>query len=294
MRVLVWGCGDYGHRILPQLIKMNNINIVGYVDSNPDLWGKNIGTFTIYKPGDIPQFNLDQVLIAVNSPSCVSDIKKQLINMNFPIEKIIDIFSDKDYFDLLIDQRINFIQGYANWIYSKNVMGAVAECGVFRGDSAKYINKYFYDRRLYLCDTFEGFDTNDLNDEIENNKGTFQNSRFVNQSYFSETSIDLVMSKMIKQENVVIKQGYFPETMKDVEDKFVFVNLDMDLYIPMLEGLRYFGGKMSKYGCILLHDYFSAEFKRVEMAVNDYEHEIGRELIKFPIGDGCSLAIIFI
>lgn len=48
MRVLVWGCGDYGHRILPQLIKMNNINIVGYVDSNPDLWGKNIGTFTIY------------------------------------------------------------------------------------------------------------------------------------------------------------------------------------------------------------------------------------------------------
>ena len=82
--------------------------------------------------------------------------------------------------------------------------------------------------------------------------------------------------------------------MIDVQETFAFVNLDMDLYIPMLEGLRYFGDKMSKYGCILLHDYFSSEFERVEAAVNDYEREIGRELIKLPIGDDCSLAIIFI
>lgn len=250
--------------------------------------------FKIYKPSDVCELDLDEILIAVNSPSYSFEIKQQLIKMNFEPEKIRDIFFDEEYFDLLTDQRINFIEGYSKWIYSQNIMGAVAECGVFRGDSAKYINKYFPDRRLYLCDTFEGFDSNDLNEEKEHNKGTFQNSKFVDQAFFSETSVDLVLSKMMNPSTIVIKKGYFPNTMIDVQETFAFVNLDMDLYIPMLEGLRYFGDKMSKYGCILLHDYFSSEFERVEAAVNDYEREIGRELIKLPIGDDCSLAIIFI
>lgn len=93
-------------------------------------------------------------------------------------------------------------------------------------------------------------------------------------------------------DNVIIKQGYFPQTMEDIDEKFAFVNLDMDLYVPMIEGLRYFYGKMSKGGCILLHDYFSKDFERVADAVRDFEIESGKELIKTPIGDECSLAII--
>ena len=72
-------------------------------------------------------------------------------------------------------------------------------------------------------------------------------------------------------EKVIIKKGYFPDTMNDVNEKFALASLDMDLYIPMLEGLRFFYKRMSKNGCILLHDYFSKDFERVSNAVKDFE-----------------------
>jgi len=53
----------------------------------------------------------------------------------------------------------------ANEIYDKNILGSVAELGVYRGDFAKNINKAFLDRELYLFDTFEGFDERDIETE---------------------------------------------------------------------------------------------------------------------------------
>ena len=60
---------------------------------------------------------------------------------------------------------------------------------------------------------------------------------------FGNTSIDLVMKKMVHPKNVEIHKGFFPETTGGVLDKFCFVNLDFDLYKPILEGLRFFGLK---------------------------------------------------
>ena len=39
----------------------------------------------------------------------------------------------------------------------RNIPGAAAELGVYKGDFAAEINKAFPDRTLYLLDTFEGF-----------------------------------------------------------------------------------------------------------------------------------------
>lgn len=292
MKVVIWGCGDYGRRILPNLLLMNDIDIVGYIDSNPELYEKRYSMFQIYAPEKIDEIEFDQVLIAVNNPKDSYDIKNRLILKGYKENQIIDIFLHQEYFDLLKDQRIRFIEGYAKWIYTKKIDGAIAECGVFRGDSAKYINKYFPDRKLYLCDTYEGFDKDDLKDEKEKNMGDFKTSRFSNQDFFAGTSIELVMSKMPIKDMVVIKKGYFPASMIDVDEQFAFVNLDMDLYVPMLEGLRFFWDKMSSGGCILLHDYFSKDFERVQDAVRDFEKELGKEITKLPIGDDCSLAII--
>lgn len=292
MKIVIWGCGDYGHRILPNLLSMKNIEIVAYIDSNPELDGIYFSMFPVYSPEKLDEIEFERVLIAINNPIYFQDIKAQLLVKGYEEDQIVDIFSHQEYFDLLKDQRIRFIEGYSKWIYKQNIDGAVAECGVFRGDSAKYLNMFFADRKLYLCDTYEGFDVDDLKDEKENNKGSFQVSRFLDKSFFAGTSVELVMSKMPNKEQIVIKKGYFPSTMANVDEKFAFVNLDMDLYIPMLEGLRYFWSKMSVGGCILLHDYFSEDFERVQDAVRDFEEEIGESVVKVPIGDDCSLAII--
>ena len=292
MKIVVWGCGDYGHRILPNLLSMKDIEIVAYIDRNPELDGKYLSMFPIYSPEKIGEIDFERVLVAINNPIHFHDIKAQLLVKGYEENQIVDIFSHQEYFDLLKDQRIRFIEGYSKWIYEQNINGAVAECGVFRGDSAKYLNMFFSDRKLYLCDTYEGFDIDDLQDEKENNRGSFQESRFLDKAFFAGTSVELVMSKMPNKKQIVIKKGYFPSTMINVDEQFAFVNLDMDLYIPMLEGLKYFWSKMSPGGCILLHDYFSKDFERVQDAVRDFEKTIGKSVVKLPIGDDCSLAII--
>jgi len=39
----------------------------------------------------------------------------------------------------------------------------------------------------------------------------------------------LVLNKMKYPENVIFKKGWFPDTAKELEDRFTFVNLDMDI-----------------------------------------------------------------
>ncbi len=71
-----------------------------------------------------------------------------------------------------------------------------------------------------------------------------------------------------------------------------FVNLDMDLYTPILSGLRFFWNKMVPGGGIMIHDYFHSELPGVKKALHDFEAELGQTLAKTPIGDGCSIFII--
>jgi O-methyltransferase len=72
------------------------------------------------------------------------------------------IYSASDYF------RLSSLELAAYEIYANNIKGNVAELGVFRGDFAKFINMSFPDRKLYLFDTFEGFDKKDI--EVEHIK----------------------------------------------------------------------------------------------------------------------------
>lgn len=100
------------------------------------------------------------------------------------------------------------------------------------------------------------------------------------------------MAKMPHQEKIELKIGRFPETAKGITDKFLFVNLDMDLYEPTLGGLRFFYPLMVEGGVILIHDYFNKVYPNIITAINDFEKEIGFKLHKMPIGDDISIAII--
>ncbi len=43
-----------------------------------------------------------------------------------------------------------WMQDFAKTVYDNKLKRCVAEGGVFCGDSAKYINKFFPDRKLYF------------------------------------------------------------------------------------------------------------------------------------------------
>jgi hypothetical protein len=153
-----------------------------------------------------------------------------------------DEFADHTYW--LDYYRFRTFELAANEIISNHVDGAVAELGVFRGTFSKLINAKFKDRKMYLFDTFEGFDNNEVESEFKagNCDGNFMN-------FFRNTSVETVMSNMLYPEQVEVRKGYFPETLEGMPDEtYAFVSIDVDLEKSIYEGLKYFYPRLSEGG----------------------------------------------
>lgn len=171
----------------------------------------------------------------------------------------------------------------AREIHRKNINGAVAEVGVFKGDFASVLNQLFPTKTLYLFDTFEGFHQNDAVKEQENKFSTSTQD-------FSQTSIDLVMKKMPFPYQCEIRKGYFPETINGLEETYCFVSLDADLYQPIYAGLEYFYPRLSKGGYIFIDDYNNEYYKGSKEAVREYCQK--NSIAFVPIPDGCGGVVI--
>ncbi len=159
--------------------------------------------------------------------------------------------------------RISTLELVAHEIYDKQILGSVAEIGVYKGMFAKFLNQAFPDRTLYLFDTFEGFDEKDVTIETTRNYSTGKQD-------FSDTSEQSVLAKMVNRDKCVIKKGWFPESLGGLEDTFCFVSLDADLYKPIYDGLEYFYPRLSKGGYIFIHDYNNKEYEGAKVAVREY------------------------
>ncbi|MEO6905715.1 MAG: TylF/MycF/NovP-related O-methyltransferase [Ginsengibacter sp.] len=188
---------------------------------------------------------------------------------------------DLRYLDYI---RLATLELIANEIHKKNLPGNVAEVGVYKGKFAKYINQYFPSKKLFLFDTFEGFDKKDL--EAEKKLGLDDGGQD-----FSNTSIDVVLNNMPFPKQCIIKKGFFPETTAGIEDSFVFVSLDADLYEPIYQGLIYFFPRMEKGGYIFVHDVNNDAYKGAAKAVEQFSTEQNISFV--PIPDSCG-SVIFI
>ena len=192
------------------------------------------------------------------------------------------------YVEYKIRARESFVQDYATIIRSNSGFApdiCVAEAGVFQGEFAKVINESFPDSRLYLFDTFTGFDERDV--KYEKAYGFSEAAK----GDLCLTSEELVLNKMKYPENCIIRKGYFPESANGIEESFCFVNLDMDLYKPTLEGLRFFYPLLIQGGIIMVHDYFTQGYEGVNAALRDFITETDPTILPFPVGDHHSIAI---
>jgi len=179
--------------------------------------------------------------------------------------------------------RISSLELAAFEIYDNEVKGNVAELVVYKGDFAKEINAAFPDRTLYLFDTFEGFDNRDVSSEVKHGYSTGKQD-------FSDTSVDMVLPKMPYKEKCKVCKGFFPDSAKDIEDKFCFVSIDTDLFEPILAGLNYFYPRLAYGGYIFVHDFNNEEYKGSRKAVLEFCRE--RNIAYFPIADIGGSAII--
>ena len=84
----------------------------------------------------------------------------------------------------------------------------------------------------------------------------------------------------------LVKQGYFPESLGSLDDRFCFVSIDTDLYKPTYEGLKYFYPRLNKGGYIFVHDYV----RGVKAAIQDFSQ---KENINYvPLSDSWVSVVI--
>src|SRR4030042_3522187 len=105
-----------------------------------------------------------------------------------------------------------------------------------------------------------------LKDIVEN---TFHSDSY---SQFNDTNVASVLNFINPEnDNVIPIVGMFPQSLPDGFDKaFSFVHMDMDLYQPTIEALRYFYLKVSNGGYMIAHDYNNIKWPGIKKAVDEF------------------------
>ena len=179
--------------------------------------------------------------------------------------------------------RTSTLSLIADEIHARELKGSVAELGVAQGKFARVINALFPEKELHLFDTFEGFPASDIADDKQRK---FSDTK---PEWYADIDMSALMSSMRYPERCVIHKGYFPDTAQGLEESFCFVNIDCDLYKPILAGLEYFYPRLVKGGYIFVHDYRSKYFTGVRSALNEFAQKNNISYCVIPDNTGTAV-----
>lgn len=144
--------------------------------------------------------------------------------------------------------------------------GALAELGVYKGNSSAILSYYAhrFGRKMYLADTFVGFDSTQIEGEAAVSDGKV--------AAFKDTSLELAQRVVGDYEGNRWCVGMFPDSISQEmrDDSFSFVSIDCDIYQPIAEGLRFFWPRMVPGGMIFVHDYSSGHWPGATQAVDEF------------------------
>lgn len=327
MKLFIWGTGRLVGKVVGRYIDLANVEAFVDNDKNKkEYMGKKV-----YSPEELVSVEYDVICVAnLFSQPIFEQCKKIGIDTNKVIFlynncKLQDMNQDYEFVERvlgkeyaeIVQKRYHVVRGveaygdlcissgnlgggYVDSDYvrikcfelavkemrKRNVPGAVAEVGVFRGEFAQYINYAFPDRKCYLFDTFDGFDAKEALSELKSGNCT---NAFI--EAYKQTNVGAVLEKMTYLENVVIKQGYFPESLDGLEERFAFVSIDVDFEDSIYEGLKYFYPRLNAGGYIFVHDYNSS-LLGVERAVDRFESEQETSLCKMPLCDANGTMVV--
>lgn len=286
-RIAIFGAGQAGMMVRTWL--PGTQELLCFIDNDKEKQGKMLEGLPVLSLEEALRLHPEEIILAILNAEAEQLIRKQIAAAGFT-----GVCPDLGSIRAIQDVRLSALRLHAREIEARKIPGDVAELGVYQGAFAAEINRLFPERRLWLFDTFEGFHARDLAIEAERTGVKTQRRSF------SDTTIELVRSRLPHPEMARFVKGYFPESLdfmeaadSDVtqepvnavvscssshteqreersEPCFALVSLDPDLYEPTLEGLRYFYPRLAPGGRILIHDYTSCQFEGVKMAVDEY------------------------
>jgi hypothetical protein len=179
-------------------------------------------------------------------------------------------------------ERFMFLSLAFDQIHKEGLQGDFVELGVYQGSTAAVLARHArrLNRQIYLLDTYEGFDAKD-----------FSGLDAGRRSAFDDTSLEAVRSRVGDQNTTYVK-GYFPQTAGQLptDGQYCLVNIDTDLYAPIMSGLEYFYPRMVPGGFLIVHDYGSLVWDGAEKAVDEFFADKPECVIHIP--DSCGSVVI--
>lgn len=165
--------------------------------------------------------------------------------------------------------------------FTKNMSGAMAECGCYRGASAYFLAKERPDTVLHLFDSFEGLSATTEPDRVE------KADHFAWQKGDLKAGEGIVRETLREYRNVVIHKGWIPDKFCEVETKrFSLVHIDVDLYQPTLDSIKFFYPRMQRGGVIILDDYGFTTCPGAYRAVQEFMTDKLQYVLHAPTGQG--------
>ena len=276
-KIAIYGAGQAGRMVLKWLPVHQEA--VCFLDGDPAKHNTVFEGLPVRAPQSLSEAEwaeLTGVVIAVMKREAATEITGLLRGLGFQ-NQITEITTFRD----LQDVRAAVLRLYAEQIRSRNIPGAAAELGVYRGDFAQEINRFLPDRPLILFDTFEGFDAADVAAEdartaADPHRGGMD---------FSGTDMESVRERLPHPEQAVFVPGRFPESLQAapaLPEQYALVSLDVDLYEPTRQGLAWFWPRLAEGGVILVHDYTGTQYPGVKRAVDEFCQRQGIHLLPLP------------
>lgn len=280
IRTAIFGAGQAGRMVLRWLPASHEP--ICYIDNNKDKQGTHIEGLPVVSLDEALAMQPDRIWIATLNTDSAATIEKQVRDAGFEgTLRYAHAFRDAQ------DIRFAELRLIAEEIKSRDIPGAIAELGVFRGEFSAEMNRLLPEKEIYLFDTFEGFEQRDLDREAEVTgvSATWHPD-------FADTSIDLVAGRLPHPENARFVRGWFPESTGQLtgDETYALVSIDPDLYEPTIRGLKYFWPRMAQDGIIMIHDYNSAQFPGAGKAVREFALE--NNIMVIPLADLHGSAVI--
>ena len=173
--------------------------------------------------------------------------------------------------------------------------GNIVEVGVAEGRGIAFLNnlslQFGLNKKIYGFDSFEGFSkpSKEDSDFFKNNFSRYKEE-------YSKFSIDVVKINLVdwcgssdNVRNIELCKGYIPESLsKYGGGKISLVNIDLDIYQPTLDSLRFFWPMLQKGGIMMLDEYdFGNDLEKwpgAKTAVDEFCKEVEIEVQKHFTG----------
>ena len=170
--------------------------------------------------------------------------------------------------------RMYSLQQMVEFAARKNIDGEFAECGCWRGHSAYIISKILFthqfSKSFHIFDSFEGGLSDKTREDLsEYVKQTKEEAAF-EKNWFAST-VDDLKHALKGFDFIQIYKGWIPDRFQEVESKqFAFVHIDVDLYQPTLDSLKFFFPRLLPGGVIVVDDYGYSWFPGAKKAVDEF------------------------